>query len=248
MEPTNPKDHPPLQRLLSRLDRALGTRLVSAVLYGSAARGEFRAGTSDLNLLLVLADLEPATLEALSEPLGTWERGGQPPPRLLSPAILADAADVFPIEFRDLREARIVLHGSDPLAAVEVRREQLRIQAERELREKLMRLREAYVATHRHPRELRRLLATSYTTFTALFRGCLYLLGGPVPVQNDGVVAAFCERAGLDRSAFDEVERLRRGEDPTSDAKAIFARYYAELTRAIGAVDRFDPSAGGAER
>jgi len=73
---------------------------------------------------------------------------------------------------------------------------------ERELREKMMRLREAYVEHHGSARELRRLLVTSYTTFVALFRGCLHLLGGEVPLHNDEVVSAFCERAGLDPEPF----------------------------------------------
>lgn len=233
-------EHPELEKMVAGLKSALGSRLHSVVLYGSAARGDFHAKTSDLNLLIVVADLEPATLEALGKPVRHWERRGQPSPRFFSPAIIADAADVFPIEFLDISRSHVVLHGTDPFESLEIHRDHLRLQAERELREKMMRLREGYIESHDRPRDLRRLLTGSYTTFVALFRGCLHLLGGDVPVHNSEVVSAFCARAGLDPSAFDAVDRLKRGQKPEDDLKTIFARYHAELTRAVGAVDRFE--------
>jgi len=138
-----------------------------------------------------------------------------------------------------------VLHGEDPFTDLKVSRSHLRLQCERELREKMMRLREAYVEAHSKPRDLEHLLTRSYSTFTALFRGCLRLLDAEVPAHNRDVVAVFCERAGLSAAPFEEVDRLKRGEDRTADAKALFLRYYAELTRAVRRVDRFDSAQGG---
>ncbi|HKQ60205.1 MAG TPA: nucleotidyltransferase domain-containing protein [Candidatus Polarisedimenticolaceae bacterium] len=236
----DPREHPHLAAMVGALARAAGDRLESVVLYGSAARGEYHPETSDLNLLVVLRDLEPSTLELLSAPFARWEREGQPPPRLFSAELIAQASDVFPLELLDLSGFHVVLHGNDPLAGVEIRRDWLRLQCERELREKLMRLREGYVACHGRPAELTQLITTSYTTFVALFRGCLYLLGAPAPRRNAEAVAAFCERAGLDASAFDAVERLKRGERLADEPRTVFSRYYAELTRACRAVDRFE--------
>jgi predicted nucleotidyltransferase len=227
-----------LDRMLRELREGLGDRLLSVVLYGSAARGDYHERTSDLNLLLVLRDVSPPTLEALGRAVAHWERRGQPVPRLFTPELIADAADVFPIEFLDIGRDRVVLHGADPFATLDVQPQHLRLQCERELREKLMRLREGYVEVHARPRELERLLTDSYTTFLALFRGGLRLLGPDVPLHNDDVAAAFCERAGLDRTPFDEVGRLKRGERAAGDLRELFARYYAELTRAVALVNR----------
>jgi predicted nucleotidyltransferase len=236
---------PHLERMLADLKAALSGGLVGVVLYGSAARGDFHARTSDLNLLVVTRDLDVPTLERLAPALRRWGKQGHPAPRLFTPALLAESADVFPIEMLDLRHSRVVLHGEDPLARVEVGRENLRLQCERELRAKLMRLREGYIECHDRPRELRRLLTASYTTFVALFRGCLHLLGGQVPGSNAEVVAAFCARAGLEAGAFSAVDRLKRGEGEELEPKAVFSRYYQELTRAVGSVDRFDSRQGG---
>lgn len=238
-------ENPILGKMIGELHQALGPHLRSVVLYGSAARGDFQAKTSDFNLLVVLEDLEPSALAQLTPVFDRWLRKKQPIPRLFSPALIAESADVFPIEFLDIQAHHLVLHGEDPLERLEVQRDHLRLQCERELREKMMRLREGYIAAQARPQELTRLLTTSYTTFVALFRGCLHLLGAEAPVSNAEVVAAFCERAGLDRGAFEEVDRLKRGEPVSQSSKNIFARYYKELTRAVGKVDRFGRQQGG---
>lgn len=242
---TQTVESPALRRMLRELTQALGDRLVSVVLYGSAARGDFHEKTSDFNLLIVVRALDPPTLEALSDPVLHWERGGQPTPSYFTRELIADAADVFPIEFLDIQRSRVVLHGEDPFRDMKVHDDHLRLQCEKELREKLMRLREGYIEAQRKPRELNRLLTDSYTTFVALFRGCLHLLGGEIPVHNAQVVAAFCKRTGQQPGPFDEVERLKRGERATSDLKAVFAAYYTELTRAVEAIDRFRTDQGG---
>src|SRR5881628_2979617 len=168
---------PFLQGLVEGLHQALGPRLRSVVLYGSAARGDHHPAASDLNVILVLESLDPATLEALAPAVRRFVKKGHPIPRMFSPALIAASADSFPIEFADIRDGRSVLHGEDPFAAVVVGRDNLRLQLEREIKEKMMRLREAYVMAHDSDSALRRLLVESYSAFAALFRGGLHLMG-----------------------------------------------------------------------
>ena len=238
------RDNPILHALVRGLAGAVGPRLKSVVLYGSAARGDFVRKTSDLNLIIVVESLDPATLEGLAPLLKRFLRRGHPVPRLFSPALIAASADTFPIEFLEIRSSRAVLYGEDPFAGVAIRRDCLRLQCEREIKEKMMRLREGYVLCHDRPRTLRRLLAGSYPAFAALFRGGLHLMGREVPAKSGDVVAAFCEAAGLDRAPFEDVARLRRGERAVEGPKAIFARYYDQLTRAAHHVDRLETGGG----
>jgi predicted nucleotidyltransferase len=245
MKASEALENPVLRKMVQGAAEALGDSLHGVVLYGSAARDDFQKKTSDFNLIVVLEKLDPASLERLAPVLLRWRRQGQPLPRIFSPAVIAESVDVFPIEFLDIRSRRVVLHGKDPFADVEIHLHHLRLQCERELREKMMRLREGYIETHGKPRDLRRLLTDSYTTFVALFRGCLHLLGQEVPVRNNEVVAAFCARAELDRSPFDEVDRLKHGEKSETDPKPLFGRYYDELTKAVHRVNRFESNPGG---
>jgi hypothetical protein len=245
---TSVTGHKEVRRLIEDLrgDPAIGPS--SVILYGSAARGDYVEKASDLNLILVLEDLAPARLDAVAPVVRHWMRRGHPAPRLFSPALIRASADVFPVEFLDIREAHVVLHGPDPFAGLAVRPDHLRLQCERELKEKLMLLREGYVAVQGETGAVRRLLCSSYPAFAALFRGCLRLIGGEVPVRNADVIAAFCARAGLEAGPFVAIERLRSGERADEDVKDLFARYYAQVGRAAEAVDRFDPGTGGRRR
>src|SRR5439155_25918946 len=105
------KQDPVLQALLQGLVQALGPRLRSVVLYGSAARGDSHAAGSDFNVILVLESLDPATLEVLAPAVRRFVKKGHPVPRMFSPTLIAASADAFPIEFADIRDGRTVLHG-----------------------------------------------------------------------------------------------------------------------------------------
>ena len=58
---------------LAAADAALGAGY-SALLYGSAARGDYTAGRSDINLLLVLDDPSPTRLRALAPAFAAWRK------------------------------------------------------------------------------------------------------------------------------------------------------------------------------
>ena len=238
-----------LHDLVESLIGALGPRLESVVLYGSAARGDWHAGSSDHNVAVIVASLDASTLEALTSPLLRWIKTHEPPPRLLTRALIAASLDVFPIEYLDVRSHHVVLHGTDPFAGLEVRTEALRVQCERELREKLMRLQEGYVVAHRSRRLLRALLLDSYTSFAALFRGCLAMWGITPPAAAAEAAAAFCARAGIDPAPFQALDRLRRdGREAARDLKTLFSGYYDALNRAVESIDGYRAPAGGETR
>lgn len=228
-----------VKEMTARLADAAGEQLVSVVLYGPEAHGDTYRAVSELHLMVVLGDLDPPTLRPLGNAVRWWLGKGQPWPRLFSPELIRDSADVYPIEFLDITRHHRVLHGDDPLAGLEVDTAQLRLQCERELREKLMRLREGYVEARGKPRHVRRLIAASYASFALVWRGCLHLVGAPVPLHDDEVATALCERLELDASPFAAAARLAAGASTQEDVNELFDRYYHELERMVERVDRF---------
>lgn len=242
MPDTDWKKHSDIAALVQGLSDALGDKLRAVVLYGPAVRGEVGAGPQEVPVLVLCADLEPPTLGAAGAALAKWVSRGFPVPRLFSPTTLAEAADVFPIELSDVAERHVVVFGRDPLSAMpEIDGEHLRLQCERELREKLMRLEEAFALARGKEAEVRRLLAASFPAFAMIFRGCLRLHGDPVPADGAAAAAAFCQRAGIDPEVFAAVERLRRG-DRALGATTLFPRYHAAICRAVDAIDKFVPN------
>ncbi len=221
---------------LGQVDAALGGGY-SAVLYGSAARGDFVPGRSDLNLILITDDLSPASLSRLGPPFEGWRKSGYEPPLVILRSEWARATDVFPIEITDMRCGYEVLRGPDPLAGLQVAPADLRHALEREFRGKLLRLRQGYIAAAGDPAALGTLAGRSAGTFLVLLRGLLVLLGRSVPHEPVEVAAASAAAMGVDGEPLLNVVR-HRAERGWRCSPAEFEGYLDSVARAAGYLDQ----------
>ena len=174
---------------LTEADKALGQGY-SAVLYGSAARGDFVPGRSNINVMLVMDQLTPSTLRSLSRAFSGWRKGTTEPPLMLSRAEWTRATDAFPIEITDMRTSYRVLRGADPFEGIRVDPTDLRKALEREFRGKLLRLRQGYTIYAPDPAALGKLGLQSAATILVLLRGVLTLIGKTVPTDPLELAAA----------------------------------------------------------
>ncbi len=229
-----------LDQLVERMKSAFGADLRSVVLYGSAAAGDFHPQHSDLNVLCVLHRLDVSQLESGNPVARWWVKKGHPAPLLLTEEEIRSSADVFPIEFYDIKMQHKLLYGDDLFATMVVPMERHRIQLEHELRSKLLRLREQYMASHHSQRELQQLLLASVSTFGTLFRHVLVVLGRPAPATKREVFEALAAAVGLDVSPFLALLDIRQTERrlPLAEGKSLFQKYLAQVERVIQEVDR----------
>lgn len=233
-----------------RLGEVFGEGLLSVVLYGSAARGEYRSGISDLNVLVIVRELGIDHLRRCAVLAGDWVAGGDPPPLLMSDEEWRSSADVFPIEYTDIRDAHLVLAGEPPFGGIEVRREHLRLQIEHELRAKKIQLREGYLVSGGSPAELGALLGRSLPTFLTLFRGMLRIDGRPVPARAEELVAAVAALVGFAAGPVLDVVRGRAvpGDFTAALDGATAAGYLAAVEQSVAWLDRYEPPAGVGDR
>ena len=92
-----------LQQLVEKLQKAHGDRLVSVVLYGSAAAGDHHAKFSDYNVLCVLSRITPRELSDSEAIFRWWRELGSPSPLLLTEQEVETSTDCFAIEFNDMK-------------------------------------------------------------------------------------------------------------------------------------------------
>ena len=116
------KNEPALNRLVDDLRAAHGDNLASIVLYGSVAAGDHLESRANYNLLIALHRIALDDLRSSQTALHVWHAAGQPMPVYFTAEELQRAADVFPIEFLQMEQARKILHGSDPFELVEISR------------------------------------------------------------------------------------------------------------------------------
>jgi predicted nucleotidyltransferase len=229
------------KHLIDDLRSTHGDNLASVVLYGSAAAGDSVRARSDYNLLIALNRITPEDLRLSQAPVREWQRLGHPVPVYFTVGELNNAADVFPIEFRQMERARKVLYGRDPFEFVELSDANLRHQTEYELRSKLIQLRRLYIPASASTEKLAALMKDSLASFAALFRAVLMLKGQEPPVSKHDTVHAIVRLLSLDGEPFEHIFELRAsGAAPLTDTEAndLFAAYLAQIERVIDVVDK----------
>ena len=226
--------------LVDDLRATHGANLASVVLYGSAAAGDNNELRSDYNLLIALNRITPEDLRQAQAPMREWQRLGNPLPVYFTVEELSDAADVFPIEFHQMANARVVLYGHDPFEFAQLSDRHLRHQTEYELRSKLIQLRRLYIPASVSTEKLCDLMSDSLSSFAALFRAVLMLFGQEPPIGKPDCVRATVLLLKLDPAPFERIFEFRAGgELPSSEKEAneLFGAYLSQVEHVVEAVD-----------
>ena len=229
-----------LNGLVQDLCATHGDNLASVVLYGSAAAGDHIELRSDYNLLIALNRITPEDLRLAQAPMREWQRLGHPLPVYFTTEELSDAADVFPIEFHQMANDRIVLFGRDPFELVKLSTDNLRHQTEYELRSKLIQLRRLYIPASISVEKLCDLMSESLASFAALFRAVLLLFRQEAPVAKPDVVRATAILLKLDPAPFERIFEFRSSDKlPASEKEAndLFGSYLEQIQLVVEAVD-----------
>jgi hypothetical protein len=231
-----------IPQLLDKLKKAYGDRLVSVVLYGSAAGADHHERFSDYNVLCVLSQITPAELGQSEDVFRWWREQGNPAPLLLTEHELATSTDCFSIEFHDIKAQHQLLHGKDVVTPLQIDYSFYRAQVEHDLRAKLLRLRQKASGMLSDQDLLRRLLADSVSTFCVLFRHALNLAGADGGMKKREVLDQAAARFGFDPSPFRKLLDLREGliKPREFDPNAHLAVYLQGIGLVIDAVDQLE--------
>jgi predicted nucleotidyltransferase len=235
-----------ISEFVERIRAAAGTNLLAAILYGSAAAGDYVADYSDVNLLCVLGETSFAAIEALAPAIEWWGKQKHRAPLLMSAEEMRRSADVFSIEFLDMRRHYRVLWGEDVLKTLEIPMRLHRAQVEYELREKTILLRQRLLVVSGNDEAKWELLLRSLPAFGTLFRHALIALGDAGAGSKKEVAAALAAKLGIDADVFGELLDIRERKKDRKAAKLaeIFARYLRLVEQVTTAVDTMlDPAA-----
>ncbi len=227
------------QRLVDELKRVFGARLECAVLFGSVARGESVEGVSDVNVMLLLDDIETATLAQAAPIAQRWAKEGHTPPLIMEREQWKRASDVFAIELADMLDAHVLLHGEDCVAGGRATLTDLRAQAERELRGKLLQLQTGLLMSEGDPLLLGTLLKKALPSFTTYLRAVIRLARRTVPSTTVQVIREGMQLVGGTPDAWLEVwqARARKQALRVGLRDSIVEQYHAAAEQTAAYVD-----------
>jgi predicted nucleotidyltransferase len=230
-----PEARAALERFREDISSAAGANLSGLVLYGSLARGRYRPGKSDLNVVVLLGDTTTESLAAIAPALRAAWRSVRLEPFILNVAEIPSMADAFPTKLLDIQDHHIVLMGEDPFVDLEVKREYIRLRVEQELRNILLRMRRRYVSIFDDPALLAESLANVAVSLKVELAALLRLAGKEVPASptSAAVLEAASAAFDLDRDALARVAAMRRNSNLADDLPELYSRVLASITRAV---------------
>ncbi len=223
-----------LDELERSLSRALGSGLSGLVVHGSVARGAYREGESDVDLIVILTEATRERLDAIANPLAIARNAARIEAMILAKGEVARAADVFPLLYDDIRRCHVTLTGEDPFEDLVVSDHNLRLRVEQELREAQIRLRRAVVDSLGAPRALEGAVSRKVKQIRGPLHALVRLGGKEAGDDLPSVLKAAGALLGVDTGP------LTRLSEPGAEGHAALA---ALLDAAVDAADRLEPEA-----
>lgn len=221
-----------LNELASTLGSQLGDNLGALLVFGSAVRGGWREGTSDVDLVLVLKDPKREALLAVANTLTVARTAFRFEAVILGADEIPRAADVFPLFYDDIRSCHVVLAGKDPFAELTISDQYRRLRIEQELREEQIRLRRAVVDGLGAPQQLAGAVERKVKQLRGPLDALLKLRRTPA---TSDVLPVLLEKAsevyGVDTAALSNVRK---------DPEAAHDALQKLLDRMIQEVDRME--------
>ena len=210
-----------LEKFSKQVQKTLGAEFISLYQYGE---------DSD-SLLLVL---KSASYEVLALQKKIHQEFQKPNLfyHMMTLDELKNSHDVFPIEFLEMKQHRILLSGDDVLEAIVVDLKHVRHECEFYLRSNLMKLREGYL----QPKcQVSGLIRDSLPSFLSVFKAFHICHNQPFPKDKKDVITSLGQTLTFNADVFEAVFNAH----PTQNIDHLFEAYLETLTQIATKIDVF---------
>jgi len=217
-----------------------GKDLVSIILYGSAASGNYIAKKSDINFLIVLTEEGINRLKKAFKTIEKWHKRKVSTPLFLTKSYISTSLDSFPIEFLNMYKSHQLVFGEDVFKEISFDKDHLRLQCERELKGKLLQLRQVYLESRGKTKNLKFIIKSSLTAFISIFQALLYLKDKDVPTGRREIISLVSQEMGVDGHTFLNLLKVKEGnlKPSTEVLNTLFEDYIKEVRRLAYSVDQ----------
>lgn len=222
---------------LEELKRVYGNGLVSVALYGSILDEVFSEKHSDINILAVLDDTSIEKLARIKPVLN--KRAYQNYSVVFfTEQFIRTSADVFPIEFIEMKERYAVLFGSDILAGISLDTRNLRFQTELELRSLLVKARQFYLS-NLNKNLLKYVLFKNATRAVFLVKNIIRVKKGDVSKDMADILRTIGSEYAVDTAVLNRIVEAKKNDERLSypDTERLYFQFVGALEKIVGIVD-----------
>ena len=205
---------------------------------GSAITENFDEKNSDINSIFVLKRMDLEFVELIA-PFGKrYKKQRIAAPLIMTPDYIRQSLDVFPIEFLNFKMIHETVYGKDILNDIAIDLTNLRQQCEREIKTKLIALRQGYISSEGNKKIITENIVNSVMGYIPLFRSIIFLMGKELPVKTYEVLKDLAVYTGINIDIFKKVLDLKKGvlKLTKNELDTVFEAYYKtteEISRRI---------------
>lgn len=210
-----------LNQLVMQLQDILGSRLKSIFVFGSQANTNEAVLKNNVDLFIILDTLKSDDLTALYPLTKAWIALDNPCPMVMGKEEFTAMADVFAIEYTDMKWNYQVIYGSDLLNDINVNYFDLRLQCERELKSLILRVRNFYLENGRSRSAILRAVDNIARTVVVIFRALLRLKNISPSVYKHDVVEQLGSVMKFDKVFFRKLIELKEGTYSLTTAEVL---------------------------
>jgi hypothetical protein len=214
-------------------------RIHSLYLIGSVITEDYLEKVSDINSIIVLKEIDFTFLDILA-PLGKrYRRQGLAVPLIMDPVYMQRSVEVFPIEFLTFKLVHHTLQGEDLLTGLEINRQELKCQCDRELKGRIIWLQKHYVSSMGDKKALAAYIISHMGGFLPILRGILHLLGQEPHRGLENVLDLISRSTGIDTQVFARIYAIKKNQAKATkeEVSQLFAGFYEATQRLAEVVD-----------
>src|SRR5208337_1366563 len=114
---------------------------------GSAVTPDFREKGSVIHSVIIVHKIDFGFIQFIASLGKKYRKKGIAAPLIMTPEYIRDSVNVFPIEFHDFRLIHKTVAGEDVFKDIAVSKDFLKLQCEREVKVRLIGLRQSYITS-----------------------------------------------------------------------------------------------------
>ena len=188
-----------LETYVKNLYEIFGENLKSVFIYGSTLRYEQK---NNVNLMIILDRFSGIDIRNCAKITKKWMCLKNPMPVFITYDEWKCSADTYPMEYSDIIDFHKIIFGKDYISQIVIKKEDLRLQCEREIKALLARLRSFYMLNYNSKLKLREAFSPSVKTFMTIFRSILRLNGTLSLNDDKNVIKCASKICGFSQDVF----------------------------------------------
>lgn len=218
-----------------------GDKIDSIYIYGSAITNNFDPKTSDINVAIILDDLKLKTLIQSEDVVKRLRKKRVIAPLFLSKSYIDSSLDTFPIEFLEIKSNHKTIYGEDYFNQLVIEKDYLRLQAERELKGKLLLLRLTFIENMDKTKRIGRIVRDSISSIIPVLKAILVLKDKKLPAMIDLLINETGNLLKINMSSIRQALKYKDSKFKLKGDELInfFQEYIQTVDKLSDKVDKF---------